>query len=116
MTEITVIDEKPHLVAGMRRKGHYKEIAKMLPSLFEYIMSKKAIIVGHPLFLCHETGVEEAKRADETGNARIESAYPLQRRSRRTIRSNAMSLMAERWPRRFIRALSGMRIDLYEAL
>ena len=77
MTEITVIDEKPHLVAGMRRKGHYKEIAEMLPSLFEYIMSQKAIIVGHPLFLCHETGVEEAKRADETGNADIEICVPI---------------------------------------
>ena len=52
MTEITVVDEKPQLVAGMRRKGHYREIAEMLPSLFQYVMSQKAIIVGHPLFLC----------------------------------------------------------------
>jgi len=50
MTEITVVDEKPQLVAGMKRKGHYREIAEMLPSLFQYVMSQKAIIVGHPLF------------------------------------------------------------------
>lgn len=61
MTEITVIDEKPQLVAGMRRKGHYKEIAEMLPDLFEYVISQKAIIVGHPLFLCHETGLSKQR-------------------------------------------------------
>jgi hypothetical protein len=34
MTEIKIVEEKPQLVAGMRRRGHYKEIAKMLPSLY----------------------------------------------------------------------------------
>jgi hypothetical protein len=32
MIEISVVDEKPQLVAGMRRRGDYKEIAKMLPA------------------------------------------------------------------------------------
>ncbi|GAB6265303.1 MAG: GyrI-like domain-containing protein [Methanothrix sp.] len=77
MAEITVIDEKPQLVAGMRRKGYYREIAEMLASLFEYAMSCKAIIVGHPLFLYHEKSVEEAKRADEAGNADIEVCVPI---------------------------------------
>ena len=49
MVEITVIEEKPQLVAGMRRKGHYRQIAEMLGTLFEYAMSHKAIFVGHPL-------------------------------------------------------------------
>ena len=78
--EITVIEEKPQLVAGMRRKGHYREIAEMLPSLFEYAMSHKAIVVGHPLFICHEKNVEEAKRADEAGNAEIEVCVPIAER------------------------------------
>jgi len=49
----------------------------MLASLFEYAISYKAIIVGHPLFLYHEKSVEEAKRADEAGNADIEVCIPI---------------------------------------
>lgn len=80
MVEITVIDEKPQLVAGLRRKGHYREIAEMLGTLFEYAMSHKAIFVGHPLYLCHEKSVEDVKRADEAGNAEIEVCVPIAER------------------------------------
>jgi hypothetical protein len=69
MAEITVIDEKPQLVAGMRRKGHYREIAEMLASLFEYAMSCKAIIVGHPLFYI-------TKRALRRQRERMRQAMP----------------------------------------
>jgi len=77
MIEISVVDEKPQLVAGMRRSGHYKEIAKMLPALFEYAMSHGAIIAGPPLYLWHEKSVEEAMKADEAGNADIEVCVPI---------------------------------------
>jgi effector-binding domain-containing protein len=72
MIDIEVVEEGPQLVAGMRRKGHYREIAVMLPALFEYIISRGARIAGPPLFLCHERSVEEARKADEAGNADIE--------------------------------------------
>ncbi|HOU70759.1 MAG: GyrI-like domain-containing protein [Methanothrix sp.] len=72
MTEIALVNEKPQLVAGMRRKGHYKEIAEMLPNLFEYAMSHNAVISGPPLYLMHEMNAEEARRADEAGSADIE--------------------------------------------
>ena len=52
----------------MRRRGHYKEIAKMLPALFEYAMSQGAIIAGPPFYLWYEKSVE-ALKADEAGNA-----------------------------------------------
>jgi effector-binding domain-containing protein len=77
MIEISVADEKPQLVAGMRRRGHYKEIAKMLPALFEYALSHEAIIAGPPLYLWHEKSVEEAMKADEAGNADIEVCVPI---------------------------------------
>jgi effector-binding domain-containing protein len=77
MIEISVVDEKPQLVAGMRRRGHYKEIAKMLPALFEYAMSQAAIIAGPPQYLWHEKSVEEAQKADEAGNADIEVCVPI---------------------------------------
>jgi AraC family transcriptional regulator len=77
MMEITIVEEKPQLVAGMRRRGHYKEIAKMLPALFEYVIGRGAIIAGPPLYLCHEKSVEEAQKADEAGNADIEVCVPI---------------------------------------
>lgn len=80
MNEITIVDEKPQHVAGMRRKGHYKEIAKMLPALFEYAMSQGAVIAGPPLYLWHEKNVEDAMKADEAGNADIEVCVPIAER------------------------------------
>jgi effector-binding domain-containing protein len=77
MIEISIVEEKPKFVAGMRQRGHYKEIAKMLPALFEYILSQKAIIAGPPLYLWHEKSVEEAQRADESGDADIEVCVPI---------------------------------------
>lgn len=77
MDEITVVEEAPMLVVGMRRKAHYKDIAKMLPSLFEYAMKQGARIIGPPMFLWHEKSVENAMKADETGSADIEICVPL---------------------------------------
>jgi DNA gyrase inhibitor GyrI len=57
---IEIASLEPQLVIGMRRKGRYKEIAEMLPRLFAYAMSHKAIFTGPPLYLWHERCVEEA--------------------------------------------------------
>jgi len=40
MEEITVVDVKPQLVAGIRKKGYYREIAELLPKLYEYATKK----------------------------------------------------------------------------
>jgi len=77
MNEISIVEEKPMLVAGMRQRGHYKEIAEMLPALFEYIVGQRAIIAGPPLFLWHEKSVEDAQRADDSGNADMEVCVPI---------------------------------------
>jgi len=77
MIEITIVEEKPQIVAGLRRRGHYKDIAKMLPALFEYAMSSGAIIAGPPLYLWHENSVEEALKADDAGSADIEVCVPI---------------------------------------
>ena len=36
MIDISVIQEKPKMVVGIRKSGHYREMAVMLPQLFEY--------------------------------------------------------------------------------
>ncbi len=77
MHEIEVVEEPPMLVAGMRKRGQYKEIARMLPALFEYVMSRGARIAGHPMFLWHEKSVDDAFDADKAGRADIEVCVPI---------------------------------------
>ncbi len=77
MYEITIVEEKPKLVAGMRKRAHYNDIAKMLPDLFEYAMSQRARIAGPPMFLWHEKSVEDAKIADQEGSADVEVCVPI---------------------------------------
>ncbi len=76
MGEVTVVDVKPQLVAGIRKRGHYREIAELLPRLYEYAAKKGAKFTAPPIFVCHETP-EEAMEADKTGNAFIEVAAPI---------------------------------------
>ena len=76
MEEVTVVDVKPQLVAGIRKRGHYREIAELLPKLYEYATKEGAKFTEPPLFVCHETA-EEAMEADKTGTAYIEVAAPI---------------------------------------
>ena len=38
MAEVEIVEVKPQLVVGLRRKGHYKDMAQMIPELFKFIM------------------------------------------------------------------------------
>ena len=76
MGEINVVDVKPQLVAGIRKKGYYREIAELLPKLYEYATKKGAKFTAPPIFVCHETA-EEAMEADKTGTAYVEVAAPI---------------------------------------
>jgi effector-binding domain-containing protein len=49
MEEITVVDVKPQLVAGIRKKGYYREIAELLPKLYEYATKKGAKFTASPI-------------------------------------------------------------------
>ena len=77
MSEVTVVELSPQLVLGMRRKGAYREIAVMLPRVFEFAFSKNVQIAGYPVFLCHEITHEEVQKADKDENADIEVAVPI---------------------------------------
>ena len=76
MEEVTVADVRPQLVAGIRKMGHYREIAELLPELHEHVTKKGATFTTPPTFVCHETA-EEATEADKTGNALREVAAPI---------------------------------------
>jgi len=77
MSEITIVELAPQLVLGIRQKGRYEEIAKLIPKVFGYAGSKGAQILGPPTFICHETTGEEAQLADSEGTAELEIVCPV---------------------------------------
>ena len=79
--DVIVVDVEPQLVAGIRKRGHYREIAELLPRLYGYAATKGAIFTAPPTFVCHETP-EEAMEADKAGNAFVEVAAPIAERER----------------------------------
>jgi effector-binding domain-containing protein len=68
-------------VMGMRKKGRYKElIPGMLQQLFHCILKfGNDVCCGPPMFICHETCIEEVTEADKTGTADVEVAIPILR-------------------------------------
>jgi effector-binding domain-containing protein len=77
MDEITIVDVKPQLVAGIKKTGSYKLIAELLPKLYEYAGSKGAQFTGPPVFVCHEVTAEKVMEADKNGTANVEVAAPI---------------------------------------
>jgi effector-binding domain-containing protein len=79
MNEITIEKVEAQKVIGMRKKGRYQElIPGMLQQLYPYIMKfGNDICCGPPMFICHETCVEEVMEADKTGTADVEVAIPI---------------------------------------
>lgn len=77
MEDITVVDVKPELVIGIKKTGHYKLIAELLPKIYEYAASKGAQFTGPPVFVCHEVSAEKAMEADKNGTANLEVAAPI---------------------------------------
>ena len=80
MSEITVVELGPQLVLGMRKRGKYEIMATMIPQVCQFAVDEGLQIVGHPVFVCHETSVAEAEKANEEGTADVEIAVPIDRK------------------------------------
>lgn len=77
MDGITVVDVKPSLVMGVRRTGKYQIIPQLLMELVHFSQKKGVQIIGPPVFVCHEKCAEEVLKANEEGNADVETAFPV---------------------------------------
>jgi AraC family transcriptional regulator len=75
--EITLIEVRPQIVLGMRKRGKYEQIKMMFPEIFEYAFATGIDIAGPPLFVMHELTAEEVINADDEGTADIEVAVPI---------------------------------------
>ena len=80
--EISLVAVPPILVAGIRRKGSYRQIPVMIGELVEFIVRREIGPAGPPIYLWHEQSVEDAYRADASGDADIEVAFPVTGRTR----------------------------------
>ena len=83
-SEISIVNVKPQLVLGMRKRGPYQNIAVMIPQICQFAAQNGIQMIGPPMFICHETSAEEAMKADKEGNADIEVAVPIAQRGKET--------------------------------
>ena len=62
-SEISIVNVKPQLVLGMRKRGPYQNIAVMIPQICQFAAQNGIQMIGPPMFICHETSAEEAMKA-----------------------------------------------------
>jgi AraC family transcriptional regulator len=79
MDEVMIVQVPNQKVIGMRKKGRYQDlIPGMLQQLFPHIMKfGMDVCCGPPMFICHETCVDEVMEADKNGTADVEVAIPI---------------------------------------
>jgi len=70
------VELESQLVLGIREIGPYKKIKELLGKLYPYAVSRGIKVTGPPIFICHEMG-EDARKADEQGNADIQVCIPV---------------------------------------
>ena len=82
--QFSIVNVKPQLVLGKRKIGPYKLIGDLIPEICDYAAQNGIQMIGPPMYICHETSVEEATRADKEGNADVEVAIPILKRGKET--------------------------------
>lgn len=82
--EISIVNVEPLLVVGTRKQGPYKTIGELIPQVCQYAAQNNIQMIGPPMYICHETSVEDATKADKEGNANVEVAVPILERGKET--------------------------------
>jgi len=82
--EFSIVNMEPQLVLGTRKTGPYKIIGDMIPEIYQFAAQNGIQIIGPPMYICHETNVEDATKADNEENADVEVAVPILKRGKET--------------------------------
>jgi AraC family transcriptional regulator len=80
MADVSMVEVPAQLVLGIRRRGHYSDIAAAIGEVVQYALAHGAQLTGAPIALLHEHGREAAMEADANGTAVIDVAFPIARR------------------------------------
>lgn len=92
--EFSIVTVKPQLVLGKRKTGPYKIIGEMIPEICQFATENGIQMIGPPVYICHETSVEEATKADKEDNADVEVAIPILKRGKETDEISCYELPA----------------------
>ncbi|MCW4015933.1 MAG: GyrI-like domain-containing protein [Candidatus Bathyarchaeota archaeon] len=79
-----IVNIEPKLVLGTRKIGPYKLIGELIPQVCQYAAQNGIQMIGPPIYICHETNVEDATKADKEGTADVEVAIPILKRGKET--------------------------------
>lgn len=77
MEDISIIDVKPQLVAGITRMGSYILIPELLLKIYSYLDANGIAPAGMPAFICHEISPEAVMEANEKETAEVEVVWPV---------------------------------------
>lgn len=77
MEDISIIEVKPQLVAGIQKTGTYALIPELLLKVYSYLDENGIVPAGMPTFICHETSPEAVMEANEKGTAMVEVVWPV---------------------------------------
>ena len=78
MEDIEIIEVESIKVLGLRRTGPYTDIPKLFMELYQHAMANGLKLGGPAYYISHESSEEEARKAQEEGNADIEVAFPIE--------------------------------------
>jgi len=77
MEDIAIVEVATKQVVGIKKRGTYTLIPELLMKVYEYIVKKKMVITGPPIFICDEISPEAVMEANEKGTAQVEVAWPV---------------------------------------
>jgi len=77
LEDIAIVEVAAQQVVGMKKTGTYTLIPELLMKVYGYIVKKKMVIAGPPIFICHEISPEAVMDANEKGTAQVEVAWPV---------------------------------------
>jgi len=89
-----MMNVESQLVLGIRKTGPYKTIGIMIPELCQFAAQNGIQMIGPPMYICHETSVEEATKADKENKADVEVAIPILERGKETEEMTCYELPA----------------------
>jgi len=72
--EFSIVNMEPQLVLGTRKTLPYKIIGELIPEMCQFAAQNGIQIIGPPMYICHETNVEDATKADNERNADVSVA------------------------------------------
>lgn len=75
--DVSIVNMEPQLVLGTRKRGPYKIIGYIIPEIWQFAAQNGIQLIGPLMYICHETNVEDATKADKEGNADVDVAVPI---------------------------------------